>query len=135
MLVGTTMIASACGPGSCATPSDSGPPFCKPVKEAFEELFENQGNNEAYTSAARVAARNLREAEKSAPPELAEAIGRVAHFYEKTAENGQPLDVSDIQWARPYVGTLGLAVEDQCGFTLEAVSRSAGTRGVPSARR
>ncbi len=120
MLATTTMLVAACGPRACG---DSGPPFCKPVKDAFQALFEAESNEE-YTRAAHVAANDLREAEKSAPPELAEAIGEVAHFYEKTVENGQPLSVSHIQEARPHVGTLGLAVKDQCGFTLDALARS-----------
>jgi len=120
VVLGVTILVAACGPGSCVGSGQSGPRFCKPVKDAFQALFEAKSTYEDYSRAAAVAAHNLREAEKSAPPELAEAIRGVALFYEKTVENRGPLGVSHIQEVRPHVGVLGLAVQEQCGFTLDS---------------
>jgi len=125
-LAAATLLVAACGDDAGVAGDASAPAFCEPVKKAFQALFEVESTEyEAYTRAAGVAARNLREAEKSAPPDLAEAIGGVAYFYEKTVEEGQPLGVSHIQEVRPHVGKLGVAVKDQCGFTLEAARPSA----------
>lgn len=131
MLAAVT-IASACGPRACA---DRAPRFCQPVKEAFQLLFEAEANFPAFARAARAAARNLREAEKSAPPDLAEALRAVAHFYEKSAEEGE-VELGDVQRVRPHAGKLGEAVKAQCGFTLdELVTRSPErSRGVPGGR-
>jgi len=126
VLAAATLLVAACGDDAGVAADASAPAFCEPVKKAFQALFEVESNEyEAFTRAAQVAVRNLREAEKSAPRELAEAIRGVADYYEKTAESGQPLGLSAFQEVRPHVGKLGEAVKDQCGFTLEAVPRSA----------
>lgn len=116
----TVLLPAACGDGA-DLPADAGAPaFCQPVKRAFQALFGVESTAyEAYGRAARVATQNLREAEKTAPPELAEAIRGIADYYGSSAESGEPLGLSAFQEVRPHVGTLGGAVQDQCGFTID----------------
>jgi len=124
VLATATMFMAACGGGARIVAGDGAPPFCEPVKKAYHALFNVENNDiTTHQRAAHLAAQDFREAAKSAPRELADAVRGLADFYEEAAESSDDVGLRDIQDLLGHSQTLREAVKDQCGFTIDAAPR------------
>lgn len=96
------------------------PAYCKPIKQAFRGIATTDPNNfKAYKRAYGTAAKLLRNAAKNAPKGVAEALRRVSERFRGVVEEGETLEVADINRLGPDVTIISSVVEQQCGFTIE----------------